>query len=92
MAIAPWHYAALYKAWRTGDAARAQKLQDNVRKFVDLVWMFEAPADVCKTVLSARLGVDCGRSIPPVNRLTDVQRQEVMRVAESLGVLEAVPA
>ena len=36
--------------------------------------------------LSARLGVDCGRSIPPVNRLTDEQRREVPRVAEALGM------
>jgi hypothetical protein len=64
----------------------AQSLQDGVRKYVDLVWMFNAPADVCKTVLSARLDIDCGRSIPPVNRLTDEQRREVLRVAEGLGV------
>jgi len=37
-------------------------------------------------VLSARLGVDCGHSIPPVNRLTDEQRREVLRAAEALGV------
>ena len=64
----------------------AQRLQDGVRKYVDLVWMFNAPADVCKTVLSARLGIDCGRSIPPVNRLIDEQRREVLKVAEGLGL------
>ena len=64
----------------------AQSLQDEVRKYVDLVWMFGAPADVCKAVLSARLGVDCGHSIPPVNRLTDEQRREVLRAAEALGL------
>jgi hypothetical protein len=37
-------------------------------------------------VLSERLGIDCGRSIPPVNRLSDDERREVLRVAESLGV------
>jgi hypothetical protein len=51
--------------------------------------MLGAPADVCKKVLSARPGVDCGRSIPPVNRLTDEQRCEVLRVAEALGMLAA---
>ena len=64
----------------------AQSLQDGVRKYVDLLWMFGAPADVCKTVLSARLGVDCGHSIAPVNRLTDEQRREVLRAADALGV------
>jgi dihydrodipicolinate synthase/N-acetylneuraminate lyase len=86
--IAPWHYAELFAAWKAGNTTLAQSLQDGVRKYVDLVWMFGAPADVCKTVLSARLGVDCGRSIPPVNRLTEEQRREVLRIAEALGVTE----
>lgn len=86
LSIAPWHYVALYKAWSSGDAARARQLQDETRKYVDLVWMYSAHADVCKTVLSARLGVECGRSIPPVIRLSDVERREVLRVAESIAV------
>jgi dihydrodipicolinate synthase/N-acetylneuraminate lyase len=96
LSLAPWHYVALYNAWKSGDSTRAQQLQDDIRQFVDLVWMFGAPPDVCKVVLSARLGVDCGRSIPPVNRLTEDERREVLRVAESLGVnrqhLQASPA
>jgi dihydrodipicolinate synthase/N-acetylneuraminate lyase len=87
LSLAPWHYSELFAAWEKGDMKRAQSLQDEVRKYVDLVWMFGAPADVCKTVLSARLGVDCGHSIAPVNRLTDEQRREVLRVAETLGVI-----
>ncbi|HKQ22988.1 MAG TPA: dihydrodipicolinate synthase family protein [Burkholderiales bacterium] len=86
LSIAPWHYVELFSAWEAGHMTVAQSLQDGVRKYVDLVWMYGAPADVCKTVLSARLGVDCGRSIPPVNRLTDEQRREVLRAAEALGV------
>ncbi len=86
LTIAPWHYVSLYKAWVSGDAARAQQLQNETRKYVDLVWMYFAHADVCKTVLSARLGVDCGRSIPPVIRLSDDECREVLRVAESIGV------
>jgi dihydrodipicolinate synthase/N-acetylneuraminate lyase len=88
LSLAPWHYAELFAAWESGNMKRAQSLQDEVRKFVDLVWMFGAPADVCKTVLSARLGVDCGHSIAPLNRLTDEQRREVLRAAEALGVTE----
>jgi hypothetical protein len=53
--------------------------------------MFNAPPDVCKVVLSARLSVDCGRSIPPVNRLSDEERREVLRVADSLGVTKRNP-
>jgi dihydrodipicolinate synthase/N-acetylneuraminate lyase len=86
LSLAPWHYADLYRAWEAGDLARAQALQEEVRRYVDLVWMYYAMADVCKVVLSERLGVDCGRSIPPVNRLSDDERREVLRVAEELGV------
>ncbi|HUF19535.1 MAG TPA: dihydrodipicolinate synthase family protein [Burkholderiales bacterium] len=89
LTLAPWHYAELFDAWEAGDLQRAQQLQDGVRRFVDLVWMFNAPADVCKAVLSARLGIDCGRSIPPVNRLTDDERREVLQVAKALRVTES---
>ena len=88
LTLAPWHYSELYAAWEAGNLKLAESLQAQVRKYVDLVWMFGAPADVCKVVLSARLGVDCGRSIPPVNRLTDDQCKEVLRAAEKLGVTE----
>ena len=91
LALAPWHYVELHSAWKAGNLARAQELQAGIRKFVDLVWMFNAPPDVCKVVLSARLGVDCGRSIPPVNRLSDEERREVLRLAESLGVTKRNP-
>jgi dihydrodipicolinate synthase/N-acetylneuraminate lyase len=86
LTLAPWHFAALFKAWEAGNMEEAQRLQDGVRKFQELVWMYGAPADTCKTVLSARLGIDCGRSVPPVNRLTDEQRSEVLRVAGKLGL------
>jgi len=89
LSIAPWHYAELYRAWQAGDIARAKALQDGVRKYVDLVWMYFAMADVCKVVLSVRLGVDCGRAIPPVNSLSDEEKREVLRVAEALGVTKA---
>jgi dihydrodipicolinate synthase/N-acetylneuraminate lyase len=88
LTLAPWHYSELYAAWEAGNMKLAQTLQAQVRKFVDLVWLYGAPADTCKVVLSARLGVDCGRSIPPANRLTDDERREVLRVAESLGLTE----
>ena len=92
LSLVPWHYAELYSAWKAGDLARAQELQKGVRKYVDLVWMFRAMADVCKLVLTERLGIDCGRSIPPVDRLSDEECQEVLRVAESLGVTRQRPA
>jgi len=88
LALAPWHYAELFAAWEKGDLARAKTLQDGVRKYVQLVWMFGAPAHVCKVVLSGRLGIDCGRPIPPVNALDDDETREVLRIAHSLGLTE----
>ncbi|MFO1320763.1 MAG: dihydrodipicolinate synthase family protein [Burkholderiales bacterium] len=86
LALAPWHYAELHAAWEAGDLVRAQALQAGVCPFVDLVWMYGAPAHVCKVVLSARLGIDCGRPTPPVNTLTADEQRDVLRVAESLGL------
>ncbi len=86
--IAPWHYSELYAAWSRGDMARAQELQDSVGEIVDVVRMFGAPSDVTKAILSERLGIDCGRSIPPVERLTDEQREQVLARARALGLTE----
>lgn len=88
LALAPWHYAELFNAWEAGDMARAQALQNGVRPYVDLVWMFGAPAHVCKAVLSARLGIDCGRPIAPVNSLNADETRAVLRVAQTLGLTE----
>ncbi|MCC7546309.1 MAG: dihydrodipicolinate synthase family protein [Burkholderiales bacterium] len=92
LSLAPWHYSKLHQAYEAGDLAGAQALQAQVRKYVDLVWMFNAPADVSKVVLTARLGIDCGRSIPPVNRLSDEERNEVLKAAEAAGVTQAPAA
>lgn len=86
LSLAPWHYVELYDAWKRGDMPRAQALQDAIRPYVDLVWMYGAPAHVCKVVLSARLGIDCGSTIPPVNRLNADEQREVLRVATALGL------
>lgn len=88
LSIAPWHYSELYKAWSEGEFVRAQELQDGVAEIVDIVRMFGAPSDVTKAILTERLGVDCGRSIPPVERLTDEERDEVLKRARALGLTE----
>jgi dihydrodipicolinate synthase/N-acetylneuraminate lyase len=89
LSIAPWHYEELFAAWERGDFARSQELQNSGGEIVKFIRMFDAPSDVCKTILSERLGIDRGRSIPPVNRLTDEQRQEVLERARTLGLTEA---
>lgn len=88
LSIAPWHYSELFAAWERGDMARAQELQDGVPEIVNIVRMFGAASDVTKAILSERLGIDCGRSIPPNNRLTDEERSAVLKAARELGLTE----
>ena len=87
LSVAPWHYAEMYDAWESGDMETAQRLQDATKQIVDVVRMFGAPAGVTKMILSERLGIDCGRPIPPVMNLTDEQRPIVMAAAKEVGLL-----
>ncbi len=87
LSVAPWHYAEMYDAWESGDMETAQRLQDATKQIVDVVRMFGAPAGVTKMILSKRLGIDCGRPIPPVMNLTDEQRPIVMAAAKEVGLL-----
>ena len=89
LSLAPWHYAELYDAWERGDIETAQRLQDGVLEIVNVVRMFGAPAAVTKLILTERLGIDCGRPIPPVSDLTDEQRLVVLAAARNAGLLEA---
>ncbi len=89
LSLAPWHYAELYDAWQRGDIETAQRLQDGVLEIVNVVRMFGAPAAVTKLILTERLGIDCGRPIPPVTDLTDEQRLVVLAAARNAGLLEA---
>ena len=89
LSLAPWHYAELYDAWERGDMETAQRLQDGVLEIVNVVRMFGAPAAVTKLILTERLGIDCGRPIPPVTDLTDEQRLVVLSAARNAGLLEA---
>ncbi len=89
LSVAPWHYAELFDAWERGDMETAGRLQDGVVKIVDVVRMFGAPAAVTKLILSERLGIDCGRPIPPVADLTDEQRIAVLAAARDAGLLQA---
>ena len=87
LALAPWHYVALFNAWETGNIEGAIKLQNEVGAIVRLTRMFDAVPDVCKLILGKRLGVDCGRSIPPINQLTDAQKLLIISEADALGLI-----
>ena len=87
LSVAPWHYTELHDAWERGDLVTAQRLQDGAKKIVDVIRMFGAPAGVTKMILSERLGIECGRPIPPVMDLTDEQRPIVLTAAKEAGLL-----
>ncbi|MDA1256541.1 MAG: dihydrodipicolinate synthase family protein [Chloroflexi bacterium] len=89
LSLTPWLYTELYSAWESGDMARAQELQNEVQKVVDLVVMYGAAAHVCKAILSERLGIDMGESIRPNNYLTPEEKDHVLAEAKKAGVLEA---
>ncbi|MEE8362556.1 MAG: dihydrodipicolinate synthase family protein [Dehalococcoidia bacterium] len=89
LSLAPWLYVDLFNAWESGDIERARARQLDVQPIVDLVAMFGAVSHTGKAVMSERIGMDCGASIPPVNRLDDEQKAEVLAAARKLGVLKA---
>jgi len=89
LSLMPWHYVELYNSWVNGDIDRAKELQEVASKIVEVVKMFGAPAAVCKTILSERLGIDCGDAIAPVPSLSDSQKTEVLKAAKAIGALDA---
>ncbi len=88
LSVAPWHYTELFDAWERGDLDTAPRLQDGVVEIVDIIKMFGAPAAVTKLILTERLGIDCGRPIPPVQDLNDEQRSIVLAAAGEAGLLQ----
>jgi N-acetylneuraminate lyase len=88
-ALAPWLYVDLFSAWESGDLDRARSLQMQVQKVVDLVVMHGAEAHAGKTILSERLGIDCGSSIRPNNYLTPEEKEQLIKAAHVAGVIEA---
>jgi hypothetical protein len=60
-----------------------------VQKVVDLVVMHGAEAHAGKTILSERLGIDCGSSIRPNNYLTPEEKEQLIKAAHVAGVIEA---
>jgi dihydrodipicolinate synthase/N-acetylneuraminate lyase len=89
LSLTPWLYTELYDSYIAGNMARAQELQDEVQKVVDLVMMYGAAAHVCKAILSERLGIDMGESIRPNNNLNLEEKAYVLAEAKKAGVLEA---
>jgi dihydrodipicolinate synthase/N-acetylneuraminate lyase len=85
--LAPRLYRELFDAWERRDLATAMERQRDTRAVVDLVVMFGAASHIAKAVVGARIGVDCGESRPPVNRLNAVEKEAVLHRARELGLL-----
>ncbi|MBI4306288.1 MAG: dihydrodipicolinate synthase family protein, partial [Chloroflexi bacterium] len=85
--LAPSLYRELFDAWEAGDLETAMARQEETKAVVDLLVMFGAPSHAAKVVLSERIGIDCGESRPPVNRLTADEKAAVVERAKELGLM-----
>ena len=87
LSISPWLYVELYDAWKAGDLDLAKAKQREIQAVANLTTRYDAVSDVGKAILGQRLGIDCGRAIPPNNRLTPDQCRDVISTAKSMGLI-----
>jgi 4-hydroxy-tetrahydrodipicolinate synthase len=80
--MAPERWVAVWNAYQTGDLAAVEAAQERASQVADLIKPFKFQA-IIKTVLSERLGIDCGNPRPPGQPLTAEERADLLvRVAE----------
>ncbi len=86
----PELFVEVYDAYTKGDLERAQKAQRRASRFNSLIWSSPRRAafhSCFKTILSARLGVDCGRPRPPLLDLTEEEKRDLLRSVREMGLL-----
>jgi dihydrodipicolinate synthase/N-acetylneuraminate lyase len=83
--IAPELWVEIWRAYRSGDLARAEKAQRRATRLTMVVREFGMHA-VIKALLSYRLGIDVGDPRLPTKPLTSEQRDQVIATAEAIGV------
>ena len=83
--IAPELWVEIWRAYRSGDLARAEKAQRRATRLTMVVREFGMHA-VIKALLSYRLGIDVGDPRLPTKPLTPGQRDQVIATAEAIGV------
>jgi dihydrodipicolinate synthase/N-acetylneuraminate lyase len=83
MAPEPW--VEIWNAYQEGDQKRAEAAQDRASDVAGLIKPYKFLA-IIKTVLSERLGIDCGDPRPPSLPLTAEERAELMRKVTELGL------
>ncbi len=87
LSISPWLYVELYDAWKAGDLDMAKAKQQEIQAVASLTTRYDAVSDVGKAILGRRLSIDCGRAIPPNNRLTTDQLHDVIDTAKSMDLI-----
>ena len=83
--IAPELWVEIWRAYSSGDLARAEEAQKRATRLTMLVRQFGMHA-VIKALLSYRLGIDVGDPRLPTQPLTAEQRDYVIATAEAMGV------
>ena len=83
--IAPELWVEIWRAYSSGDLARAEEAQKRATRLTMLVRQFGMHA-VIKALLSYRLGIDVGDPRLPTSPLTPEQRDQVIATAEAMGV------
>jgi dihydrodipicolinate synthase/N-acetylneuraminate lyase len=84
--MAPERWVAVWEAYQSGDLAAAVAAQAHASEVADLVKPFKFHA-IAKTVLSKRLGIDCGIPRPPSQPLTADEHAELMAKVEALELI-----
>jgi 4-hydroxy-tetrahydrodipicolinate synthase len=83
--IAPELWVEIWRAYRSGDLARAEEAQRRATRLTMVVREFGMHA-VIKALLSYRLGIDVGDPRLPTKPLTSEQRDQVIATAEAIGI------
>ena len=87
LSIIPSVYNELYNAWISGDIETANEKQNEVTRKVSVLKSYNSAADASKILLTEILDVDCGRSILPNRRLTDIEIKELLSRAKEAELI-----
>ena len=86
LTVAPAIWVDAYRAFKEGDNARAQELQEHGAKLVDLAGKYGMQA-TCKVLVKACMGIDCGVPRLPISSLNEDETRQLLSEAEAIGVL-----
>lgn len=84
--MVPEPFVEVWRAYQEGDLARARSAQDRAIEVVKLI-RWDSFHAVFKTVLSERLGVDCGNPRPPGQPLPPEERQALLQRLSELKLI-----